>query len=52
MSDVLEELAARRRIDAKLREAEIPFDEMMRRAAAIDRPSARRTTPSRASSPS
>lgn len=40
MSDVLEELAARRRIDAKLREAEIPFDEMMRRAAAIDRPSA------------
>ena len=35
MSDILEELTAMRRADAELREARIPFDEMMRRAAAL-----------------
>lgn len=38
MSDILEELTAMRRADAELREARIPFDEMMRRAAAAPRP--------------
>ena len=32
-NDILEELSARRRVDAKQREALVPFDEMMRRAA-------------------
>ena len=33
MSDILEELTALRRRDAAQRETEVPFDEMMRRAA-------------------
>ena len=38
MSDVLEELTAARRRDAALREAEVPFAEMMRRANAAPPP--------------
>ena len=38
MSDVLEELTAARRRDAALREAEVPFAEMMRRAKAAPPP--------------
>ena len=38
MSDVLEELTARRRRDAALREAEVPFAEMMRRVKAAPPP--------------
>ena len=38
MSDVLEELTATRRRDAALREAEVPFAEMMRRAKAAPPP--------------
>ena len=38
MSDILEELTNARRADAALREAEVPFDEMMRRAASAPRP--------------
>jgi indole-3-glycerol phosphate synthase len=40
MSDILEELTAARRRDAAQREAEIPFDEMMRRAAEAPAPRA------------
>lgn len=38
MSDILEELTAMRRRDAELREAEVSFDEMMRRASAAPAP--------------
>ena len=38
MSDILEELTAARRRDAVLREAEVPFAEMMRRAKAAPPP--------------
>ena len=38
MSDILEELTAARRRDAVLREAEVPFAEMMRRAEAAPPP--------------
>ena len=38
MSDILEELTAARRRDAALREAEVPFAEMMRRAEAATAP--------------
>ena len=40
MSDILEELTAARRRDAATREAEIPFDEMMRRVADAPAPRA------------
>ena len=38
MSDILEELTAIRRRDAARREAEVPFDEMMRRATEAPAP--------------
>ena len=40
MSDILEELTAARRRDAERREAEIPFNEMMRRAKSAPAPRA------------
>ena len=40
MSDILEELTAARRRDAELREAEVPFAEMMRRAEKVPEPRA------------
>ena len=38
MTDILQELSAARRLDAERREAEVPFAEMVRRAAAAPAP--------------